>query len=468
MDDALYVTTGGRRVQSGLYRVTPSAEVQALDDSTANGGVRSASISDPALASRRHEVEASFQSPDVLKLEALWPLLASEDQHMQRAARVALEHRPLESWQARAESEDDPRIAVQAMIALARVQGAALGETADASHAIPLHTRWLQLPFAELDQRDKLDALRLFGLITARLGEPSELNKRRTAELLDTQFPSGDDHLDRELCRVLISVDAPFVVDRSLSLIDLATTQEERIFYFYALRCASEGWTQESRETFFLAIQLAIRDFEGGASLTQYLQVIRDAASEALTAEQRVALSPYLIELEKPATPPSRLRSFVKSWTTADLASKAMDLASRDRTRGQALLDEATCLSCHRFGGAGGNTGPDFTGAGSRFNARDLLEAMLDPSAQISDQYQDTEIYTTDEELFVGRVEGEEGELVLLRTLPPQEELLEFNQDEIAIRRPHPLSRMPKGLLDTYDEGEILDMLAALIAGPLE
>jgi hypothetical protein len=39
---------------------------------------------------------------------------------------------------------------------------------------------------------------------------------------------------------------------------------------------------------------------------------------------------------------------------------------------------------------------------------------------------------------------------------------------EIEELRPHPFSRMPEGLLDSFDESEVLDMLAALIAGPGE
>jgi hypothetical protein len=110
----------------------------------------------------------------------------------------------------------------------------------------------------------------------------------------------------------------------------------------------------------------------------------------------------------------------------------------------------------------------DSSGAGYLFNGPHLLEAILDLSSQILDQYQDTEIETIREEFYVGRLEGEEDGFVWLRTLPPQSELEKMLPEEIAELRPHSLSHMPEGLLDTYTEEEVLDLLAALVAGPAQ
>ena len=41
------------------------------------------------------------------------------------------------------------------------------------------------------------------------------------------------------------------------------------------------------------------------------------------------------------------------------------------------MFGAAACFACHRFGNEGGMTGPDLTGAGGRYNARDLIDQIL-------------------------------------------------------------------------------------------
>ena len=132
----------------------------------------------------------------------------------------------------------------------------------------------------------------------------------------------------------------------------------------------------------------------------------------------------------------------------------------RDLKRGALYFERTTCAECHRFDGKGGSTGPDLTGASGRFSPHDLLESILSPSLEVSDQYQQTELLTTDGEMFVGRIaEQDESRLVLL-TGVDYSESVEFQRDEIDALRPSPLSRMPTGLLDSLTEDAILDLLA--------
>ncbi len=463
--ETLYLTTGGRRVQSGLYRVTATPRGALLEASASKnaGATHAASgASELALAHERRALESMGAQASEAQIESIFKSLSSNDPGVQRAARTALERLPIGSWGMRCFELQDARAIILSGIAMAR------SSEPSVELASKLRDAWLALPLAQLEVTDQIAALRWLALIERRLAEANEQDRARIAALLDPLFPSGHEELDRELCRSLVSVQAPYVVERGLRLLDQGSTQEERIFYFYALANAQVGWTPSGREAYFRAMQIALRDFEGGASLTQYLLSIREVARKGLPSNQAPKISAYLVELSKPASPPSRLRSFVKSWTAADLQSKPLVPAQRDLVRGRLLLDEATCLSCHRFGNQGGNTGPDLAGAGNRFNQLDLLQALLDPSSQISDQYQDTELLTTDEDFFVGRLEGEQDGSVQLRSLPPESELFRFAPDEIAELKPHPYSRMPEGLLDSFDEGEVLDLLAALIAGPAD
>src|SRR5690606_4705327 len=88
-DGALYFTIGGRRTQSGLYRITYTG-----DESTAP-----ASIADEAneLRKLRHELEA-LHRPDPQAVEKAWPYLSHADRHIRYAARIAIEHQPVPTW----------------------------------------------------------------------------------------------------------------------------------------------------------------------------------------------------------------------------------------------------------------------------------------------------------------------------------------------------------------------------------
>ena len=53
----------------------------------------------------------------------------------------------------------------------------------------------------------------------------------------------------------------------------------------------------------------------------------------------------------------------------------------------------------------------------------------------------------------------------MIRTAPPREEVWEIPLEEIALRRLHPVSRMPEGLLDTLSLEQIRDLMAYVLAG---
>ena len=72
--------------------------------------------------------------------------------------------------------------------------------------------------------------------------------------------------------------------------------------------------------------------------------------------------------------------------------------------QGKNVFAAAQCYKCHRIGVQGGILGPDLTGAGGRFNVRDLLISMIEPDKVISDQYGSTQFLTDDGRVIVGRI----------------------------------------------------------------
>src|SRR5262249_13943645 len=138
-----------------------------------------------------------------------------------------------------------------------------------------------------------------------------------------------------------------------------------------------------------------------------------------LTAAEKVALKDLLAA--DPATvklPPEPARPFVKAWKLDDL-TPALEKGlknSRDFDRGRKLFAAGKCFACHRFDNEGGSNGPDLSAAAGRFSARDLLESIIDPSKEISDQYAAIEIRTSDERVVTGRIVNLSEDFVMVNT----------------------------------------------------
>ena len=58
-------------------------------------------------------------------IDELWPLLRHPDRFIRFAARVALEHQPVERWIDRVDDETDPRARLTLLLAAARCAEAA-------------------------------------------------------------------------------------------------------------------------------------------------------------------------------------------------------------------------------------------------------------------------------------------------------------------------------------------------------
>ena len=123
----MYFAIGGRRVQSGLYRVTYT------------GSESIAPVAAKATASTardlRHQLEAFHGKQDPRAVEAAWPHLGNSDRYIAWAARVMLEHQPIATWETKALSETD------AAQTTARAARARTRVTGTSPHASPRLTR---------------------------------------------------------------------------------------------------------------------------------------------------------------------------------------------------------------------------------------------------------------------------------------------------------------------------------------
>lgn len=113
IDGAMYFTIGGRRTQSGLYRITYIG-----DDPTTPAPPE---VTGHEARQTRKQLEALHYADAPGAVEKAWPYLASQDRATRFAARIAIEHQPVRTWAERALTETDP--VARAIIALARNAG---------------------------------------------------------------------------------------------------------------------------------------------------------------------------------------------------------------------------------------------------------------------------------------------------------------------------------------------------------
>ena len=145
-------------------------------------------------------------------------------------------------------------------------------------------------------------------------------------------------------------------------------------------------------------------------------------------------------------------------------------LPGADAQRGRELFfskaGTTACSDCHRISGRGASFAPDLSGIGLRSEPKTITQAILDPSATITEGYQNQRFETTDGLTLVGAVLQENGSGIQLVT---QNGTLEFI-DAASIERRHNTreSAMPTGfdLLGDDDVAHIVAFLAACRHGP--
>ena len=118
------------------------------------------------------------------------------------------------------------------------------------------------------------------------------------------------------------------------------------------------------------------------------------------------------------------------------------------------------------YGGEGENIGPDLTQLGTRFTPADMLEAIVEPSKTISDQYNSTEFSLKNGQTVVGRLISEDDTNFIISQNPYAPDLTrKIPKAEVTGQQMASVSLMPPGLINRLNEDEVRDLLAYLKAG---
>ncbi len=461
-DGAMYFTTGGRRVTSGLYRITyvgpTDVDPSDTEFDTEIGGKGIEENPDKARKLRR-ELESHFTKKSPEGIDLAWKHLGNKDRFIRWAARTVLEHNGPAAWQDKALALTDPQSAFEALLALIR--------TGDKGMQSKILERLDTFDLAKLDPELRLSLARLYQLAFIRMGPPDAATKQLTIARLVQSFPSANRDLNAELCKLLVYLDYPTIAAKALALMAKAPTQEEQMEYALSLRNLKTGWTHPERENYF-GWFLKAQSYRGGHSFKGFVTNIKKDAVANLPAEEKVALKSIIEATAKVETPwlNAKPRPFVKQYTVAELLPIVeKGLSGRNYEQGRKLFGETKCFACHRFAQEGGAFGPDLTALAGRFNAKDLLESIIEPSKVISDQYGAVTVVTLDGNLVTGRIINLVKDDIMVNTdMMDPDKITNVNRKTIESMAPSKSSMMPTGLIDNLTQDEVLDLMGYLLS----
>ncbi len=489
-DGAFYFATGGRRLESDLYRVTYKGELDTYTPMTA------ADL--PQEAKTRRELEQYHKvGAPAEGLDKAWANLNHKDRYVQYAARIVLEHQPVASWKEKAIAETDPVKKTQAILALAH-------HASDADAAAMLNSL-MQIDYKALNAKDKQDLLRTIEVILYRYDKGAESVKPQLVAYLDPNFPANDNHLDRSLSILMAHLDAPNAVEKTLALLKNAkddpdyqktfTASSDLIFRnpqygmdianmlanvppaqatFYAtvLGGADKGWTSAQRDEYFSWINNALTAYKGGRSYVGFIDRARKMAlasvdkgdfekyDEMSGGKMLTANGNDIVESGIQPVGPGR------RWTVEEAEPLMANLVGRDLARGKAMYAATLCQSCHTMQGEGGAIGPDLTQLGTRFSPKDILVATINPSETISDQYHATVLELKAGGSIVGKLNDEDDTNYYLSQNPfAPNDIKTIPKNTVVLKKNAEVSIMMPGLINRLNEEELKDLMAYLVSG---
>ncbi|MFO1485236.1 MAG: c-type cytochrome [Verrucomicrobiaceae bacterium] len=464
-DGAMYVSVGGRKVQSGLYRVIYTGTDVPKEPKTTDEKVADLKNffdkSEPNSGDLRLLNNMQGQQSQEY-LDYAWQFLGSPDRFLRFGARIVVEHQPVASWKDKALSETNPRAALTALMALARCSGG------DKALQKPILDALGKIDFKSLKGIDRVTLIRDYMLAFTRLGEPDAATKAELIARLNPLFPTNDTGLNRDLAEVLVYLGDAGIVAKAAPLVNDSPTQEEQIDYARILRFAKTGWTKELRADYFRWF-LRAANYKGGASFDLFIGEIKQNALTTMTEEEKLAIKDVLDAKPEAKAPSFTVKpmQFVKAWTMTDL-EKSLGVGlegNRNFQNGRNMFGAATCFACHRFNNEGGAVGPDLTSVSGKYSPRDLLEHILEPSKEISDQYGSTVFTLKDGSTVIGRIANmKEDTMMVCTNMMDPNNFTNVDVKNVVKTEESKISMMPPGLLFMLKEDDILDLMAYLLS----
>lgn len=488
-DGHLYFATGGRRIDSHLFRLRYAESETEITEQPSN-------LEAQKLRKLRHSLEKYHSIKTIEASTLAWNYLDHEDRFIRYASRIALEHQPRDQWIKTFLSEKNDMKIVEASIALARQGDTSLqSKILDKLNAVSLKDQSIE---------QQLNLLRAYQLLFIRMGEPTTKDKKLIANKLKSYFPNSSNEMNRELGQLLLYLDSEYSTQELVSLLQRHTKEgtagtseflsketterseqygplireiiakmppTEAIYYGVLLSHANEGWTKESRSSYFQWFYDVLNS-KGGLSFKPGMENIRLAAMNYVPDNEKE----YFQELSGVYSPETTIAELPapigpgQQYSANEIGSIIWgeELADYkvDFEKGKRAFEAGMCVLCHRMGGEGAAVGPDLTQAHTKYNNYEMLFATYSPNDEISDQYANTLFHLKDGEKLSGRIKSETDDTVILMPNPFNDTYtFDIVKDNIDKRELSPLSPMPSGLLNRLNPKEIKDLFAYLGSG---
>lgn len=480
-DGAMYFAIGGRRVQSGLYRVS-----YAGDESIAAVDMTPELTEEAEL---RRRLEAFHGEHKEEALGNSWAYLDHEDRWVRWAARTAIEHQPIELWFRRAFKDQSPGRRIEGMLALARltgvapsqreeIEGAEVGDSkqgevfaSEAEQRDAMLKSLLEIDFDALSEEWKINYTRVVQIILVRFGEPGDEIKSALITKLDPALPAKSDELNWVLLETLVFLQDPNAAAKGMQLLADAKSQEPQMQFARTLAHLKTGWTPQLREQ-QIEWFLTAANYRGGASFTKFIEFIRNDSLATYTEAEKAEHAELLAKKPEVKSAIENVGAIFAGrtptmWTLEELSEAAeTGMTQRDFENGREMFAAAACYACHRFGNAGGMTGPDLTGAGGRYSPHDLLDQIINPSKEINEQFAPIVVTQKDGSIVSGVVVNLNGNNVTLNTdLSDPNQRVNIDRTQVESIEVSKVSPMPPMLLNMLTKEEVLDLLAYTLSG---
>lgn len=488
-DGALYFLTGGRRLESALYKLTYTGadntnEIQLAQNEEGK--------SERAFR-QKLELLHSKKSPD--QIDFILDNLDHSDRFTRFSARIALENQDYQLWKDKIEKEGSSLKTILFSLSVARI-----GNDEDRLRAL---NKVLTIDWSALTDAEKIDFVRTVQLILNRQKEsiPDSIKQRIQTILLPSYLASSK-IINEELGKTLSFLQVSDIIEPTLERMENDTVTSDlkaiylsedvskrseqygvdvenmlanmpnaqNISYANSLSVIKSGWNDELRFRYFKWFNNA-RKKSGGRSYVKFIKSIQDNALknvpnevasfyESLANQDIDATDNWMEGVEQPKGPG-------QNWTVAAVKSAASKNASNlNFKNGQSLYRAALCINCHTMKGIGGTSGPDLTQIGTRFSIADLAESIVNPSSTISDRYQYREYLLSNGRTVVGKVVAEPEDAIELSTSGFSPGMTTtIKKSNIKSDKESAISPMPTGLINRFNEEELNDFIAYLLSG---
>ena len=478
-DGAMYFTTGGRRLASGLYRVWSDKNNQKEEKETPT----------KALELRRL-LDTYHDTLLMADYDLIWENIGNNDRYITHSARIALENHGIEIWASRIHSDTEFNKKVAYALAVARSDNNLLQQQ--------LFDLLSKVESKQLTHSEQLSILRAEALLMIR-------NNDLNTDALENQwlpiFPSKNQFINEELAALFSKTQHSIWVKKIMTLWSEIDEEHLKILISDSLAERSEmygpavkamrsrtpssykialtsalshykfGWNTDLRNEYFNGFN-EFWDREGGNSYRGYLLKILSTALDHLPKGERPKfekMSGYhvgqygqniLANLPVPKGPG-------KNWKVEEVEDVMKNKKIiPNYINGQHMFEAALCQACHRIQNKGNNIGPDLTQLASRFTVKDMAHAIINPDAEISDQYMISEIHLNNGDRWFAKIieETSDSLFVMLNPLTP-EKVTKIHLSSIKEKKRTLQSQMFPALLNRLNEQEVVDLMTYLLAG---